>query len=286
MEVVTVTVLVAAYDISWRSRRSPKTVLLKGYFLMNARTIANAVVVTGAGSGIGRATALLIGETGRPVAVWARSIESAQPTVDAIRAGGGTAEPFAADLGNLEEIDRAAKETLAVFDSVSGVVANGGLALTDSAGSVNWDNYELMQGVNVRGSIATAEAFLPGMIQRGEGSVVLISSMEGIQGGPLTASYCVSKHAQLGYVRSGAMTSGRSNVRINAVCPGAINTPMLTEVPDADAAALAETLKERVPMGRVGEPEEVGRVVRFLLSDEASYINGASIVVDGGITVG
>jgi NAD(P)-dependent dehydrogenase (short-subunit alcohol dehydrogenase family) len=253
---------------------------------MNESSNAEAVVVTGAGSGIGRATAILLGEAGRPVAVWARSLESAQPTVDAIRAAGGVAEPFAADLGCLEDITRAAEETLAKFQTVSGVVANAGVALTDTAGSVNWDDYELMQNVNVRGSIATAEAFLPAMIERGAGSVVLVSSMEGIQGGVLTASYCVSKHAQIGYVRAGAMASGRSNVRINAVLPGAINTPMLTDVPGADAAAVAESLKDKVPMGRVGEPEEVGRVVRFLLSDEASYVNGASIVVDGGITLG
>jgi NAD(P)-dependent dehydrogenase (short-subunit alcohol dehydrogenase family) len=195
------------------------------------------------------------------------------------------AEPFAADLGSLEEIARAAKETLATFSTVSGVVANAGVARTDSAGSVKWDDYELMQNVNVRGSIATAEAFLPAMIERGAGSVVLISSMEGIEGGPLTASYCVSKHAQIGYVRAGAITAGRSNVRINAVCPGVINTPMLTNAHVADVATVVEDLKRAIPMGRVGEPEEIGRVVRFLLSDDASYVNGAAIVVDGGITI-
>jgi NAD(P)-dependent dehydrogenase (short-subunit alcohol dehydrogenase family) len=246
----------------------------------------DAVVVTGAASGIGRATAVLLAESGRAIAAWDLSVDGLQSVVDEIRAAGGVAEAFVADLGDRREIDRATGETLAAFQTVSGVAAVAGVARTDSAGAVNWEAYEEMQRVNVAGSIATAEAFLPGMLQRGAGSIVLVSSMEGLEGGPVTASYCVSKHAQLGYVRSGALSLGPSNIRINAVCPGVVNTPKLTNAPVPDPAAMEEQLRSRIPLGRVGEPAEIGRVIRFLLSDEASYVNGAAVVVDGGITVG
>jgi len=241
------------------------------------------VVVTGGASGIGRACCLALAEVGRPVAAWDLNGDGAAETARDCEALGVSAIGRAVDVTDGRALDDALDATKAAITSIGGLVHAAGIvapALDDVIDVGTWD---AVLGVNLRAEAMLVSALHSSLRDANPGSAIVgISSIEGLIGHGFIPSYVVSKHGLIGLTRSLAHRLGPDGIRANAVCPGYIETPMLTptiSTPEAQAAFV-----RRVPLGRLGQPEDVARIVRFLLSDEASYVNGSVVVVDGGVT--
>jgi len=246
-------------------------------------TPATGVVVTGGASGIGRACALALATVGRPVAVWDVDDAGAAATVKDCAALGVAAHAEHVDVRERDQIIAAVEPSLAALGSIGGLVHAAGMvrpALDDVIDADTWDN---VLDVNLRAHGLIVSALLPALRAANPGSAVVgISSIEGLIGHGGIPSYVASKHGLIGLSRSLAHRLGPEGIRANAVCPGYVETPMLS--PAIEAPGSREKLERTVPLGRLAQPDEVARVVRFLLSDEASYVNGSAIVVDGGVT--
>lgn len=242
-----------------------------------ARFEDRRALVTGAGSGIGLAVTQQLLREGATV-VGADLDPSAAAAAGAIG--------VVCDVTDEESV-RAAVEGAEPLDHV---FANAGIGpparwLWD----VEVDEFERVLAVNVRGVFLTLKHTLRGMVERGSGSVVATASAAGLQGVNWFGTYCASKHAVVGMVRATAMDVADLGVRVNAVCPGTIKTPILGMVAKTPPEILQQILRARtglVPMDRLGEAGEVAAVVCFLLSDEASFMTGAAVPVDGGTTTG
>lgn len=241
------------------------------------------VLVTGGGSGIGRATALALAEVGRPVAVWDIDREGAEATAVACRDRGVVGHAAIVDVADSARIADAVAVAAAALGSLGGFVHAAGVpgaALVDDLDDAVWDH---THNVNVRAAAVTCRHLLAPFRAAGPGSaVVLISSIEGLFGSSVLTAYCASKGGVLGVMRSLAQRFASEGFRVNAVCPGAVATPMLE--PAFALPGFRERIEERTPLGRISTPDEVARPIRFLLSSEASFITGAQLTVDGGMT--
>jgi NAD(P)-dependent dehydrogenase (short-subunit alcohol dehydrogenase family) len=245
---------------------------------------ATGVVVTGGASGIGRATSLALAEVGRPVAAWDLNGEGARET--AARCGelhGVPAHAVEMDVRDQAAIQAAAEGTVAVLPSVGALVHAAGVSLPAAVEDLDAESWGAVVDVNLRAEALLVRALLPALTAARPGSaVVAISSIEAIVGHGVLPAYCASKAGLLGLTRSLAHALGGDGIRVNAVCPGAVDTPMLAPLLALEDARRA--LEARIPLQRVARPGEVARAVRFLLSDEASYVHGSYLVVDGGLT--
>lgn len=244
----------------------------------------NAVVVTGAASGIGLATAHLLAEAGRPVALWDINVEGVMRAADDIRVRHGvTAVGVGIDLRDFDAPARAAEESRPVTGPFGGLVhAAGTVALTgiDGVTAENWDS---VLNIHVRTLVASVQALRADLKASPGAAVVAVASMNGRLGNGMVPAYTAAKGGMISLVRSMADDLAADGIRINSVLPGMIDTPMLMGgAPPESHEALKAELARRPYLGRIGRPEEVGRVIRFLLSDEASYVNATEILVDGG----
>lgn len=241
------------------------------------------VVVTGGASGIGRACALALAEVGRPVAVWDIDDEGTAATARECADLGVASEGLRVDVREREQITEAVAPTVAALGSVGGLVHAAGMVRPALDDVVDTDTWDFVLDVNLRAHGLIVSALLPSLRAANPGSAVVgISSIEGLIGHGGIPSYVASKHGLIGLTRSLAHRLGPEGIRANAVCPGYIKTPMLMpSIPSAEAQA---ALVAKVPLGRLGEAADIARVVRFLLSEEAAYVHGAAVVVDGGVT--
>ncbi len=227
--------------------------------------------------GNGRAIALLCAREGARVMVTDRSLGSAGETAAAIRAEGGEAEALEADVSSEEACKAAVAQTVGRFGSLHLMVNNVGIVYPVDDFSMDVPDYDRIMSVNLRGQFLMLKYSIPEIIKAGGGSIVLNSSMGAIRGGG--ATYGPSKAAINSMVRGVAVRYARDNVRCNAVMPGLINSTLARRTGGEGRDAAVSPL---VPMGRQGTPWEVAHAVLFLLSDEASYITGTEILVDGG----
>ena len=250
-------------------------------------------LVTAAGSGMGRAGALRFAKEGAAVAVVDINKAAVEAVVAEITKAGGRAHGIVADLSKDEDSRRIVSETAKAFgglDFVWNHVGHPGPAAFEGLDLKEWDNAVTL---NLRTVLVTTEAALPEMRTRGGGALLYTASTSGISGSQFSPVYSAVKHGVLGLVRGLAKRYAKEQIRVNAICPGPIDTPMLRVFvarPDQQSTAgmdKEELVKKRAtqtPMGRPGKPEEVANAALVLLSDEASFVTGSYLTVDGGAT--
>jgi NAD(P)-dependent dehydrogenase (short-subunit alcohol dehydrogenase family) len=226
--------------------------------------------------GNGRATAILAAREGAVVMVTDRSLEAATQTVELIRAEGGRAKQFAADVRDEESCRGAVAAAVKAFGGMHLLVNVVGIATGHSVGSPTVE-FDTTMDVNVRGHLFMMRYAIPEMSKAGGGSIVNISSVSAVRGGGV--SYATSKAALSGLSRAVALAHARNGIRVNTVLPGAIDSAMVRRLAGEREAQVAP----HIPMGRQGTPWEVAKAVVFLLSDDASYITAVDLLVDGGV---
>jgi len=256
---------------------------------MNNSMVGKIALVTGGGSGIGQAACKAFAQAGAQVMVVDINGAAAEATAEAVRALGGAAQAVAADVSQSAEVQGYVAATLSAFGRIDAFFNNAGiegqvspLAEYDEA---NWDR---VIAINLKGAFLGLRYVLPVMIGQQSGSIINAASVAGTVGAPGMAAYAASKHAILGLTRTAAGEVGRQGVRVNAICPGPIQTRMMQSLAEqlnpAEPVAVLRANVARNPLGRYGEPDEVARVVVFLASDDAAYVNGAAWLIDGGRT--
>jgi NAD(P)-dependent dehydrogenase (short-subunit alcohol dehydrogenase family) len=241
-----------------------------------------AVLVTGGGAGIGRAACLLFAREGARVAVVDRDAAAARETAELC----GGAAALAADVAVPSEVDAAAAAVERGLGRVDVLFNCAGVELSRTAHETTPEEWDRVFAVNLRGMFLVCRAVLPGMISRGSGAIVNVSSISGLLGWPASAAYCASKGGVIQLTRQMAVDYAPHGVRVNCICPGTTETPMIGRLfaLEPDPAAARARVAGMHPLGRFARPQEIAEAALFLASDEASFITGAALPVDGGYT--
>jgi 3-oxoacyl-[acyl-carrier protein] reductase len=252
-----------------------------------SRSVAGKVaIVTGAASGMGRATAHLLSDEGAKVAVVDLDPARVAIVVKEISEAGGDAEGFDVDVSDAVAVKALVAGVVERFGGVDILINNAGVSIPASAGEASDEEFdeawERTIAVNLTAQALLVRAALPYLRQHGEGRVVNIASTEGIIATAGIPAYTASKHGVIGLTKSLAVELGRSGVNVNCICPGPIKTGMTASIPDAAKETYA---RRRVPLRRYGEPEEVAQMTVSLVLPAASFLNGAVVVVDGGMNI-
>jgi len=237
-------------------------------------------VVTGAAGGIGRGVALELAREGAAVLVsdLAAAKAGGDETVALIEAEGGTAAFTPCDVTSAQDCAALVDTALARFGALDCAVNNAGIAVHKPLAEVSEEEYDRVLAVNLKGVFLGMRAQITAMVERGGGAIVNIASVAGLMAVPLISPYTASKHGIIGLTRNAAMEYGAAGVRVNAVCPNAIRTPLM----DASPPEFVAELIRPQAIKRVGEPDEVGFAVAYLCSDRAAFVTGVALPVDGG----
>lgn len=241
-----------------------------------------SVIVTGASRGIGRGIAALFARHGGRVLLVARNAAAAEQAAAALRSSGGEASACAADVADESAMLRMADTALARHGGIDILIVNAGIFPSSSLAAMSAAEFDSVIATNLKGTFLAVRAVLPTMKERGKGRIILTSSITGpVTGYPGWAHYGASKAAQLGFMRTAAIELAPNGITINAVLPGNI----LTEGLDALGADYLARMARAVPLGRLGAVADVANAALFLASDEAGYITGQTLIVDGGQTL-
>jgi len=252
---------------------------------MNQRFHDKVVLVTGASSGIGKATARAFGREGARVVLSARRLEECEQTAAAIRAEGGEALAVRTDVTDPEDIRRLVERTVEAFGRIDGAFNNAGIAgdtgrPTHEHTRENWDQ---VIAVNLSSVFFSMKYEIDAMLKTGGGSIVNNSSIYGLVGATIGhVPYVASKFGVVGLTETAAIEYAPKRIRVNAVCPGFTRTERMQDICDTDPERVNRAILPHIPMARLGEMEEIARLVLWLASDEASYVTGQAIAVDGG----
>lgn len=243
-------------------------------------------LITGGTSGIGEATAILFAKEGAKVAISGRNQERGDALAQRIVNSGGRAIFIRTDVRDAEECRRAVGETSAAFGHIDILFNNAGVFYPRTTLDCTEEEWDLQIDTNLKGTFLMSKYALPGMIKRGSGVIVNNSSGWGIVGGDSAVAYCASKGGVVLLTKAMAIDHGRQGIRVNCICPGDVDTPMLPE----DARMRGQKWEDYLagcgnrPLGRIGTADEIAKAALFLASDDSSFMTGASLVVDGGGT--
>ncbi|MFZ0394027.1 MAG: glucose 1-dehydrogenase [Terracidiphilus sp.] len=251
---------------------------------MNISFENKVALVTGAASGLGLATAKAFAEAGASVVLADWNENAAQSAAAELAKRGYTTLAVRCDVSDDEQVEAMVKQTVAAFGRLDAAYNNAGVqgVLAETADSPR-DDYDRVMAINLRGVWICMKFELQQMRKQGSGAIVNCSSLGGLVGGNQRGTYHAAKHGVIGFTKSAALEYATRGIRVNAVCPGMIQTPMFDKmIAEGQGEELNAMLKSMVPMGRMGRPEEIANAVVWLCSSAASYITGQSISVDGG----
>jgi 3-oxoacyl-[acyl-carrier protein] reductase len=238
-------------------------------------------IITGGGQGIGKATSLKFAREGAKVIVCDINEASAFETAREIAEAGGQAEAFRVDVTDKENIARMVEAVMSKFGRIDVLVNNAGITADAQLKKMDEEQFDRVIEINLKGVYNCTRAVVDVMLQQQSGCILNASSIVGLYGNFGQTNYAATKFGVIGMVKTWARELGRKGIRANAVCPGFINTPILSSMPEK----VIKMMEEKVPMGRLGAPEDVANTYAFLASDEAAYINGAVLEVSGGVTI-
>ncbi len=249
---------------------------------MNMTLGGKVALVTGGGSGIGRASALVFAREGAKVVVADVVVEGGEETVTMIRQAGGEAVFVQADVSKATQVETLIRKAVETYDTVHCAHNNAGIAgimgPTDKCTEENWD---MIINTNLKSIWLCMKHEIPEMLKHGAGVIVNTASTAGLVGSPYAPAYAASSHGIVGLTKTAALEYAKTGIRINSVCPGVIRTPMIESHirsnPEVEARLIAAC-----PVGRMGTPDEVAEVVVWLCSESASFVTGHAMVVDGG----
>jgi 3-oxoacyl-[acyl-carrier protein] reductase len=238
-------------------------------------------IITGAGRGIGQATAIKFAKEGAKVVVCDLSPEWIEETVSTIKVSGGEAVGFVVDVRDKTTIEAMVKTVVGKYGRIDCLVNNAGIVMDSQLKNMTEEQFDSVIDINLKGVYNCTRAVVDTMLNQSSGVILNASSVVGLYGNFGQTNYAASKFGVIGMVKTWARELGRKGIRANAICPGFISTPILSSMPDR----VLKAMEEKVPLGRLGNPEEIANTYAFLASDEASYINGAVIEVSGGMTL-
>jgi len=240
------------------------------------------VLITGGGSGVGRTTALVCSREGARVAVVDLEVEAAEETVRQIEVAGGEAGFFQADVTVADQVEFAVHQAVEQFGRLDCAFNNAGIVIDEPVLLADYDEdaWDKTIDVNLKGVWLGMKYQIAAMLQSGGGAIVNNASVMGFVAG-CCCSYVASKHGVIGLTKTGALQYGSQGIRINAVCPGGIETPMMDQLPAEDR----ERITAMHPIGRLATPEEIADAVVWLFSDRAGYLCGSTLMIDGGYSI-
>ena len=245
------------------------------------RLKSKVAIVTGAGQGIGAATARRFVHDGAIVAVCDMNRDAVSETVRACREAGGIAQGFHIDVSDRGAVDGMVAQVLDQYRRIDILVNNAGITRDARLQKMTLQQFDDVIDVNLRGVFHATQAVVGVMAEQGSGVILNASSVVGIYGNYGQTNYAAAKFGVIGFTKTWSRELGPKGIRVNAVAPGFIDTPILSTVP----AEVMDRMREQVPLRRLGKPEEIASIYAFLASDDASYINGAVIEASGGMTL-
>ena len=251
---------------------------------MTGALSGKSIIVTGAGGGIGRAASLVLAAAGANVVVTDIAEEAGRATVDAIRSSNANAIFFRADLAVERDVQALVERTISTYGRLDGAFNNAGLEqCAKPLHELTTEQWERALRVDLTSVFWCLKYQVIAMLRTGGGAIVNTASSLGQVAIPNASEYIASKHGVIGLTRAAAAEYGARGIRVNAVLPGIIRTPMIARLSeDPQFSGLFDGLRQRHPIGRFGEPAEIGEAVKWLLSDGASFVNGTAMAVDGG----
>jgi 3-oxoacyl-[acyl-carrier protein] reductase len=238
-------------------------------------------IITGAGRGIGQAAALRFAREGAKVAVCDRDQAGVSDTVALVQEQGGEAAGFEVDVTDKASVERMVDSVVVRWGRIDALVNNAGVVMDAQLKDMSEEQFDRVIAINLKGSYNTARAVVPVMLRQGSGAIINTASIAGVYGNFGQTNYAASKAGVIGMALTWAKELGRKGIRCNAVAPGLIETPITASIPEK----VMDAMKQKIPLGRPGRPDEIAAVYAFLASDEASYVNGAVIEVSGGMTL-
>ncbi|MGF1701624.1 3-oxoacyl-ACP reductase FabG [Photobacterium makurazakiensis] len=237
------------------------------------------VIVTGGSKGIGKGIAQVFARQGAKVIIVARGKEASQAAAEEIRNNGGSAEYYLADVSNWQEMSKMAESVRETHGRIDVLCANAGIFPQTSLADMDPEDWDLVMNTNLKSLFLSVKAVTPFMKEQGKGRIVVTSSITGpVTGFPGWSHYGSSKAGQLGFIKTAAIELARSGITINAVMPGNIYTEGLQDL----GQDYLDTMASSIPQNRLGSVDDIGNTALFFASDEAGYITGQTIVVDGG----
>jgi NAD(P)-dependent dehydrogenase (short-subunit alcohol dehydrogenase family) len=244
-----------------------------------------SVVVTGGAMGIGQAVCELLAARGAAVAILDWNDKAGNETCERIKQAGGKAIFEQANVADFETVRLAVEKTHKTFGGVNSLVVSAGIQRYGTAVTTNEKQWNEVLDVNLKGAWNAARAVIPFLQEAGGGSVVNVSSVQGLASQQNVLAYTISKHGLLGLTRSMAMDFAKENIRVNCICPGTVDTPMLQWAAslDPNPQSVYDACQAMHPLGRIAEPREIAEVAAFLAHESSSFVTGAIWTVDGGL---